>query len=237
MRPQTVAALVVGGSGAVGLEVVNALRTRGLRVIATARQAPAASHDGVRWISWDSIEDFPSQLHLDESERLGVLVYCVGIPSSKLRVLDTSPDEAQTLLAVNSIGFLKVVSSIRSTIRQHGTSIVVLGSDASDQLRPLNGAYAASKRCLEALVLTLGFEEREHGVRANVVSPSLIESKMGDRVLQAKGIKDLDEYKRSQPGGRIHTPQEIAALIASIACDPEWSLANSQVISVGPLRV
>ena len=48
-----------------------------------------------------------------------------------------------------------------------------------------NGApYNMGKTAMEALAYTLAKEEREHGVRVNIVAPGLVDTDMGQRLIQ-----------------------------------------------------
>ncbi len=226
----TPTALVVGGSGAVGSEICAQLLAKNLRVFATCTSDGA--HRGAQWIRWTVGQSFQPGSALEDSA-LQAIFYCVGAPSSKLNLLETPLDEVAKLYAINACGFMAVLGSLKSTIRRSATSIVAISSDATTSTRRLNGPYTASKLALEAFARTIAIEEQGHGVRANVVCPSLIDSPMGDLSLRRSGVTDLDAHKKTLPGARALSPGEVARATISLAFDPQWAGCSGQVYRIG----
>ena len=58
------------------------------------------------------------------------------------------------------------------------SSVATLGNGAN------GGPYNMGKAAMEALALTLAKEERGHGIRTNIVAPSLTVTEMGKRLSQ-----------------------------------------------------
>lgn len=223
-------ALVVGGSGAVGLEICAQLLTKNLRVVATCTSD--GSHRDVEWIRWKVGQAFRPGSALEGSV-LQAIFYCVGSPSSKLSLLETTLEEVTNLYAINACGFLEVLGSLKDTIRRSATSIIAISSDATTSTRRLNGPYTASKFALEVFARTIAIEEQKHGVRANVVCPSLIDSPMGNLSLRRSGVTDVDAHKKTLPGGRALSPGDVARVAISLAFDPQWAGCSGQVYRIG----
>jgi NAD(P)-dependent dehydrogenase (short-subunit alcohol dehydrogenase family) len=223
-------ALVVGGSGAVGTAICDQLICLGLTVYATRTTDGSQQH--VRWLRWSAGEPFTPGQALGNAD-LRALFYCVGIPSSKTRLLETALDEVTQSFAINATAMLSVLTNLRSTIRRSGTCVIAISSDATTSTRALNGPYTASKLALEAFCRTIAIEEQEHKVRANVLCPSLIESSMGDASLLRSGVTDLAAHKVALPGGRALSPAEVARAAISIAFDSQWQLCSGQVFRLG----
>lgn len=224
------AALVVGGTGAVGSQICTQLLARDLTVFGTSRSSQES--EDIRWIRWSVGQPFPSDEALQGST-LRAVFYCVGVPSSKRSLLDTQQDELVRLYEINACGLIGVLARLTNTIRRSGTSIIALSSDATTSTRALNGPYTASKLALEAFTRTIAIEEQGHGVRANIVCPSLIESQMGDLSLRRKGITDVAAYKSGLPGGKALSPHDVAISAISVALDPHWAACSGQVFRIG----
>ena len=220
-------ALVVGGSGAVGLALCRRLTEIDTTVVASYRTRPAEL-SGVKWFGWRTSDPFPaSKISV---EPFDIVAYLVGTHSSKLPVVKTARAEFEALLDINALGFVDMLSELVASDRlSAGASVVALSSSATGVVRPLNGAYSASKSALEAIALCAAVEMAA-GVRVNVVAPSLIESPMGDASLRAKGITDLAHYKASLPGGRPHSPEEVADLVFTVLCSAGFARVSGELI-------
>src|SRR5258708_38253760 len=84
-----------------------------------------------------------------------------------------------------------------------------------------NGApYNMGKSAMEALALTLSKEERKHGIRTNIVAPSLTVTEMGRRLTKAiTGGKDISELDAPSPFGRVSVPEDVAAAVTVLLSD------------------
>jgi NAD(P)-dependent dehydrogenase (short-subunit alcohol dehydrogenase family) len=92
-------------------------------------------------------------------------------------------------------------------LQQQSGRIVALGSRAAEQPSPAAGAYAVSKAALVMLVRTIAAEVSGTGVTANVVMPSVIDTK-ANRVAMPKA--DFSRWVQ---------PRAIAELIAYLCSD------------------
>ena len=78
-----------------------------------------------------------------------------------------------------------------------------------------HGPYATAKACVETLAMTMAKDERQHGVRVNVIAPGLVETEMGKRLVKAtQGVDDIKEIYPKYPFGRVCQPEDIAKLSA-----------------------
>jgi NAD(P)-dependent dehydrogenase (short-subunit alcohol dehydrogenase family) len=83
---------------------------------------------------------------------------------------------------------------------------------------------------MEALAMTLAKEEREHGIRVNVVAPGLVDTDMGDGFLGSVGA-DKEGYAQSAPFGFICQPRDVAGTIVYL-CSEEARYITGQRITV-----
>ncbi|MFC8849919.1 MULTISPECIES: SDR family NAD(P)-dependent oxidoreductase [unclassified Micromonospora] len=227
-------AVVVGGSGAIGRSVVTELRKRGLGVIATHHgQHPGDTDAGTGWVPFDAASGDASGLRaaVDAApDRLAVVVFTVGVASSKRPVAETPTEEFTRLFAVNALGLVTAWQVLAGRARAGAARLVVVSSDTVRVAGAGNGAYTASKAGLEALALTLAKEEAHHGVRVNVVAPSLVASPQAEQILAMKGVTDVDAYYAGLPAGRALTVEEVAGVIAGLGYDPAWDYATGTVV-------
>jgi NAD(P)-dependent dehydrogenase (short-subunit alcohol dehydrogenase family) len=95
-----------------------------------------------------------------------------------------------------------------------------------------NGApYNIAKAAMEALALTLAKEERAHGIRTHIVSPTLTDTDMGRRLARARGSADIHALDAASPFGRVSVPEDVAAAVAFLVSDLN-AYVNGQNIAV-----
>jgi NAD(P)-dependent dehydrogenase (short-subunit alcohol dehydrogenase family) len=228
-------ALVVGGTGVIGTAVLDRLVKRGHAVLATYRNQGRPIRDGETiWARFDAREP-ETATSVAEAVRgdgrpLRTLVYAAGIGSTKRSIVDTPLDEFQQLWQVNAFGFAAVWQAVADLARADAASVVAISSEAARTAGSGNGPYSASKAALETIVLTLAKEEATHGVRCNVVSPSLVASPMAETMLAYKGIEAPREYYASLPFGRALDAGEVAELVVEVAVGEHWRCASGQVL-------
>jgi 3-oxoacyl-[acyl-carrier protein] reductase len=224
-------ALVVGGSGAIGRAVNANLVKRHYDVVSTyCGQRP--NDNFVTWAHFDaSTADAPAQDDFVAAlpNTVELVVYLVGVPSSKQPVAETDLEEFRRLYTVNALGLVALWQVISRQARAGAARVVVVSSEAAAAAGRGNGPYTASKAALESIAITLAREEAVHGVRVNVLAPSLVRSPQGDKILAAKGITDVGAYYRSLPAGRPLSLDEVAQAVTALGCDAAWDYATATV--------
>ncbi len=130
-------------------------------------------------------------------------------------------DEWEEVLAVNLRGSWLVAREVARGLIAAGPpgSIVNISSTAgliADRAEPA-AHYNASKAGVIALTKQMAVEWARHGIRANAVCPGVIDTPMLRTMDDPDaGRRYLDEWVPLQRLGR---PEEVAALIAFLACD------------------
>ena len=228
-------ALVVGGSGSIGTAVVDRLPKRGHAVVATYNRQVQPARDGATtWVRFDAEEPETAQAVADavrnDGRPLKTVIYAVGVGSTKRPVADTPLDEFDRLWRVNAVGFVAVWQAIADLARADAARVVAIGSEAARGAGSSNGPYSVSKAALENIVLTLAKEEATHGVRLNLVAPSLVASPMAETMLAHKGIATPRDYYAALPFGRALDPGEVAELVVDVATAECWRYASGQVV-------
>lgn len=227
-------AVVGGASGAIGEAAAQRLVACGWTVIGTYRRDRPKPAPGITWTYFDGADEEGTselqQVLAVHPEPLKAVICCFGAPSSKLSVVDTDPDEFDAVFLGNVTSVVRLWQTVARKARQGDAGVVLLSSDTTATLRPGNAAYSAAKAGLEALATTLADEEAEHGVRVNVLAPSLVASPLAEAVLARKGVTNLDDYYRSLPWGRPLAPAEVGGVAVEIATAPHWRYASGQVV-------
>ena len=103
---------------------------------------------------------------------------------------------------------------VASVLKDFGSIGVLMISSVATLSNGPNGApYNMGKAAMEALALTLAKEERKHGIRTNIVSPSLTVTEMGTRLVKARSGADIHDLDATSPFGRVSVPEDVAAAV------------------------
>ena len=193
-------ALVSGGGRGIGRAISIALARNGADVAVNYARDAAAAADTVAEIASLGQRAIAVQARIESAgedeamiahvtEQLGplsILVSNAGVASRGRYVHDTDPAEVDRLVAVHAIGAHHLCRLSLPFLRQHERSdIVFISSVATDLLNAGGAPYNMGKAAMEALAMTLAKEERDHGVRVNVVAPGIVETGIGRRLIAA----------------------------------------------------
>jgi NAD(P)-dependent dehydrogenase (short-subunit alcohol dehydrogenase family) len=172
--------------------------------------ASAADED-----SWRSAVD-------ETSSRFGgidLLVSNAGVASRGNSIADTDPSEFLYLLGVHTLGPLALIRTLLPGMRKKERSDIVVVSSSIVDVCPANTApYAMAKAAMETACRVLAREERHNGIRVNVISPSVIDTDMGAKLIRATTpggtVETTEEHS---PFGRICKPGDVAKLVVFLA--------------------
>ncbi|HWC29983.1 MAG TPA: SDR family oxidoreductase, partial [Dehalococcoidia bacterium] len=181
-------ALVTGASRGIGAATARLLAAQGADVAInyhSNRERAEAVADEVRALGRRaevyqgdirSFEDCKrmSDAALADFGRVDILVNNAGIGYETFGtplITDTDPDVVLQYLNYNTLGCLYMCKLIVPQMRGLPRGDVVMVSSFSAQaLRVRMGAYSVSKAGMEAIAQTLAKEERQHGIRVNIVA-------------------------------------------------------------------
>jgi NAD(P)-dependent dehydrogenase (short-subunit alcohol dehydrogenase family) len=168
---------------------------------------------------------------LGEFGKVDVLVTTPAINVRK-RMLDTSPEEIETVLSINLVGtFNTITAAGRSMVATGGGSIIAISSIRSQVVEPGQGVYAATKAGVLQMMRTLAAELGPQGVRANALAPGVVETPLTEQ------IKNNPEWYRAyaEKGalGRWAQPIEMAGPIVFLASDASSYVTGSLLVADG----
>ncbi len=133
-------------------------------------------------------------------------------------VHETPIDDFEAILRLNlRPTYLVTAAALPHLVAAGGGSIVFTSSRASVSPFPGAAGYATAKAAVTALAGAVAVEYKKHGVRANTVLPSVI---------------DTPANRADQPDadhGRWVTPEEIARVIAFLAGDDSAPTSGASI--------
>lgn len=228
-------AIVTGGGRGIGRGIAIGLAEDGMNIAITYRKNGDAANETVGEIqalgrsaialqgdvSQPADNERNVQEVLEHFGHFDVLVSNGGIASRGQTVVDTEHEELQRVLATHALGRHHLLSVAVPHMRTQERGDIVVISSVATLSNAANGApYNMGKAALEALALTLAKEERDNGIRVNIVAPGLVETDMGRRLVKgAAGIDEISSLNEVMPFGRVCQPTDIANAVRFFVSD------------------
>jgi len=208
-------------------EAANAVaeEVRALGRHAEVYQADVADEAAVNAMSEQAIKDFG---------QISILVNNAGIGSSAVdrpTITEATRAQWELLLGANLWGPIHMCRALVPHMRAADRSdVIMISSVASLNMGPRMGLYSVGKVGAEALAHTLAKEEREHGMRVNIVAPGLVDTDMGRKLISLlPGPDDMRERDASSPFGFVCTPADIAAEVAHLVSEDARYVTNQRI--------
>ena len=243
-------ALVTGGTKGVGAAVVEVLRDAGVRVIATARAAPADAIEGVHYIAADlaTAEGCAAAAEsvLQQWNGIDILVNVLGgssAPGGGFAALDDT--EWSKELNQNLMPAVRLDRALLPTMIAQGSGVIIHVTSIQRAL-PLpdsTTAYAAAKAALSTYSKSLSKEVAPKGVRVVRVSPGWVETEASVRLAERLAAQAGTDYEGGKqiimkglggiPLGRPAKPREVADLIAFLASPRAASITGAEYVIDG----
>lgn len=238
-------ALVTGGSRGIGRGIALALARAGADVAINYRregeEAAAVVAEieamGSRAKAYGaSVDDYDACAVMVEQVAadfggLSILINNAGIASRGKTVANTNPAEFERVMRVHAFGPHYMSSLAIPHLRKNQRSDIIMISSVGTLRHSANGApYSMGKAAAEALALVLAKEEMKHGIRVNIVAPSLTVSDMGERLAKAvAGVADIHELDARSPFGRVSTPDDVAAAVLWLVSDANPYVSGQKI--------
>ena len=242
-------ALVTGGGRGVGRGISMALAADGATVAVNYRRDSESAEETVAAIvaaggkaraysaSVDDYEQNAEMVAAIEADHgaIGILVNNAGIASRGQSVEQTDPAELQRVVATHAFGphYLSklVIPKMRTLDRG---DIIMISSVDTRSLSGFGAPYNMGKTAMEALAYTLAKEERPYGIRVNIVAPGLVDTDMGQRLMNAlQGVEDIRTLDDSMPWGRVCQPEDVANVVTFLVSDANSYLTGERLYCDG----
>jgi hypothetical protein len=224
--------LVTGGNSGIGLGMAKGLAEAGADVCiwGTNEERNAAAADalapyGKRVLALRCDVGDRAQVQAAFSETLGKLGHVdacfanAGVGGRGTPFRDMSLEEWRDIFRINMEG---VVHTFQAAIhhmleRKQGGSLIATSSGTSIFGAPRSEHYAATKAGLGALVRSIAVEHARDGIRANVIVPGWIETRMTKRAVGS--AKFQEKVLTRIPVRRWGQPEDFSGLAVYLASD------------------
>jgi 3-oxoacyl-[acyl-carrier protein] reductase len=225
-------ALVTGGSRGIGRAIAAELASAGASVIvgyrSGAEEAEAvAAEIGGRAVQADVSNGDEARRLVEEAGDLDILVNNAGITRDGL-LMRMPDDDWHAVLETNLGGvFHTCRAASRGMLKRRSGAIVNVSSVVGVHGNPGQTNYAAAKAGIIGFTKSLARELGNRGVRANVVAPGYISTRLTEELPEE--LKEL--MLQNTPLGRFGSPEDVAGAIRFL-CSDEASFITGEVLLV-----
>ncbi|CAO4154747.1 putative oxidoreductase YciK [Methylorubrum aminovorans] len=217
-------AVVTGASRGIGRAAALALAGAGAHVVAVARTQGGLEEldDAIRQVGgqatlvpldltdFDAIDRLGAALH-ERWGRLDAVVGNAGILGNLMPISHVTPKAWDQVMAINVTANWRLIRSFDPLLqRSDAGRAIFVSSGAAAKCRAYWGAYAVSKAALEAMVRTYAAENERTGVRAMLLNPGPLRTRM-----RAAAMPGEDP-------ATLKTPEELAPHFVRLA-SPAWN--------------
>lgn len=223
--------VVTGASTGFGAVTARSAVRAGWRVLATTRNPEAAAalrEAGCETATLDlrdggSIDSAAETIRDWCGGRLDALINNAGtVVPAPVELCDL--DEVRSLFETNVFGHIHLTQRLLPALRQARGRVIMVSSEGAVLGTPLLGAYAASKRALEAFAEVLALELDESGVGVHVVAPGPYDTGIWARMSEGRRRNPLEgtDYGKFLPfllDGFDRDPQPVADLLLRLASE------------------
>jgi len=246
------AAFVVGGSGALGSAISRRLARDfdclyfSYRSNADGATALAGELTSVCRVDCAAV-DVRNQLSVstalnDAWEKFGcvnAVVFAAGVDIAQPFVSEISASQWRGVIESELLGFAHVVAAALPIFRrQAGGALVNVGTFATRSFPPGDALSAVPKAGAEMLIKAVAREEGRYGIRANTVSPGIIEAGLGAKLMEGVFTKDVWEQQRKRVAlRRFGRAEEVAEAVAFLVSEKAAYITGMNLIVDGGLHL
>jgi 2-hydroxycyclohexanecarboxyl-CoA dehydrogenase len=234
-------ALVTGGASGIGAATARRLAAEGARVAVADLNEPgarevAAEIDGLA-VRMDVADAAAARAGVARvQDALGDPDVLVNNAGTDRFAFFVNTDEAlwDFVLAVNLRGVLACTHAVLPAMHERGGVIVNVASEAGRVGSQGSATYSAAKAGVIGFTKAIARESARFGVRCNAVAPGPIETPLlnsAEDQLGELGARLKQAMIDATAVRRIGTPDEVAAVIAFLACD-DASFVTGQTVNV-----
>ena len=186
-----------------------------------------ASEAGARAVEADVSDPEQAKALVDAVGELDILVNNAGVTRDGL-IARMSDEDWRVVIETNLSGtFHTCRAAARGMMKRRSGSIVNVSSVVGLHGNPGQANYSASKAGIIGLTKALARELGNRGVRANVVAPGYVDTRLTQVI--ADEMKEL--MLANTPLGRFGRPEDIAGAVRFL-CSEEASFITGEVLLV-----
>jgi len=233
-------AIITGASSGIGKASAIALAAHGVRIVAAARNRERldALVAEIRSTGGEASGYVADVTHLTEAQALAkfaketygsvdILVNNAGLMLFSYWS-DLAIDDWNKMIDTNIKGYLHAIAGVLPfMLEQKSGQILNMDSVAGHRVDPAAGIYCATKFFVQAMTESMRKDLGvNHGIRANTISPGVIDTGWADKVTDPEGRKAAQELNKIAIDA-----DDVARAVVYALNQPEGVTVNDLVIS------
>jgi len=216
--------LITGANGGLGAPVTRAFLAEGALVTGVARSMASSDFDHTNFhaIAMDirSFADGRSLVARAAAENGPVdsLVHLVGGFAGGATVESSAEDLFDRMMEINYRAALYVIRAVLPAMRERRRgAILVVGARAAAEPVATLSAYSASKAALLSMVRAVALENKESGIRSNIVLPGTMDTSANRQAMP-----------NADPSRWVNT-QQVAQMLVHLASDEASQITGAAI--------
>ena len=242
-RPEGKVTVISGGNSGIGLAIAQRFVKEGAHVFIFGRRQEALDR-AVNLIGANITAIRADASRLEDLDRVAgavrsakgkvdVVVSSAGV-TEQVKLRDITPEHYDRVFALNARAPLFLAQKLLPMMGRGGSIILV--SSAMHYMGLANhSAYAATKAALRSYVRTWAAEFKDSGIRANTLSPGVVDTPMlDDQASTPEQAAEIRQgYTAYTPMLRLAHPDELAAAALFLASDESSFMTGSDMVVDG----
>lgn len=220
-------AIITGGASGIGQAITLKFEQAGAKVhiLDLHNSSEVAEYKNIKFHSCDvsnSLQVNEVISKITKNDRIDILVNNAGI-SHIGNIEQTEEHELDSLYNINVKGIFNCSKACIQSMKSAGGVILNLASIAATVGLADRFAYSMTKGAVLAMTYSIAKDYVNHNIRCNSISPARIHTPFVDGFLEknypGKENEMFDKLAKSQPIGRMGSPEEVAELASFLCSD------------------
>lgn len=172
-------AIVPGGTGQIGSEVVKMFHKENIDVVVPSISGKS---DRIKDIAEvikcdyrcpDEVDKFMKSIG-EKKDSVKYLVYMAGVWTGHKLIKDVTSEELIETLESEVVGFWNFLRHLTNPIVDNSGHVIAMGSFSMSHGKPYLGAHSMIKTAMRDIIKTVANEHGPGGLRANMIAPSIV---------------------------------------------------------------
>ncbi len=231
-------ALVLGGSGGIGREVVKSMLNRDIDVcsIYYTKKDIAESVQEVNKGKFSLYQmDLSDRLSVDSAfeqirkryKQIDIVVFSVTLPIENKHILNMAWEDFKRHIDLQTKGLFNVIQNLKEQIKtKHKTKFIIVLTEYCIGKPPSGLAdYVTAKYSLMGLAKSMVVEFAKHNCTVNMISPGMVDTDLISKLPP----KLVEITAQSNPLKRIATPKDVAEAVLFLSSDSSDYLNGANI--------
>lgn len=230
---QNKTAVITGAGSGIGKAIAILFAQQGARIHILDFDEKSASETAEQ-INHSGGKAFAHTCDVSNQQQVLEIIHSIGEPGIDILINNagiahigtaatTSETDFEKLLNVNVKGVYNCLHAAIPFMKKNGGSIVNMASIASSVGLPDRFAYSMTKGAVVGMTLSVAKDFIKDGIRCNCISPARVHTPFVDgfisKTYPGQEKEMFEKLSKTQPVGRMGTPEEIAHLVLYLCSD------------------